>query len=105
MVQQEIKIMTKKITCIEDRYLSSKITHNEGNFKGIPWENYEVVINFLAGEAPNYFTLKYTKKCSTKKEAEKLESQALSIIRKYIKNPNDKFFKTKTLLIKYKEKL
>lgn len=89
--------ITERITCIEDRYLSSKITQNKGNLKVITWENYEVVINFLAGEAPNYFTLKYTKKCSTKKEAEKLESQALSIIRKYIKNPNDKFFKTKTL--------
>lgn len=105
MVQQEIKIMTKKITCIEDRYLSSKITHNKGDFKGIPWESFEVVINFLAGETPNYFSVKYSKECATRKEARKLELQAISIIRKYIKNPNDKFFKTKTLLIKYKEKL
>ena len=85
------------ITRIEDRYLSSKITHNKGDFKGIPWENFKVVINFLAGEAPNYFSLNYSKECATRKEAEQLESQAISIIEKYIKNPNDKFFKTITL--------
>jgi hypothetical protein len=28
-----------RITCVEDRYLSSKITHNKGDFRGIPWEN------------------------------------------------------------------
>ena len=91
--------MTKKITCIEDRYLSSKITHNKGDFRGILWENFEVIINFIAGETPNYFIMTYSKECATKKKAEKLESQALSIIRKYIKNPNDEFFKTKHYVI------
>ncbi len=91
--------MTKIITRIEDRYLSSKITHNKGDFRGILWENFEVIINFIAGENPNYFRMTYSKECATKKEAEKLESQAISIIGKYIKNPNDEFFKTRILEI------
>lgn len=53
------------ITRIEDRYLSSKITHNKGDFRGILWENFEVIINFIAGETPNYFIMTYSKECAT----------------------------------------
>lgn len=81
-----------------DRYLSSKITHNKGEFMGIFWENWEVVINFLAGTAPNYVSKSYRKECATEKEAKQLESKALLIIKKYIKNPDDEFFK-QTLII------
>ena len=63
-----------KITCAEDRYLSSKITHNKGDFRGIIWENWEVVINFVDGFAPNYISKSYKKECATEKEAKQLNS-------------------------------
>lgn len=89
----------RNILCDEDRYLSSKITHNKGDFRGIPWENWEIVINFLSGNAPNYESKSYRKECATKKEAKQLESRALSIIKRYLKNPNDEFFKQRVLII------
>ena len=82
-----------------NRYLSSKITHRKGDFRGIVWENWEVVINFLAGTAPNYVSKSYVKECATEKEAKQLQSKALSIIRKYIKNPDDEFFKQTLILL------
>jgi|LauGreDrversion4_2_1035121.scaffolds.fasta_scaffold539717_2 hypothetical protein len=78
---------------IRDRYLSSKITHNKGDFRNIPWENWEVVINFTAGNAPDFETKSYRHECATEKEAKKLQSQALSIIKLAIKDPENKFFK------------
>jgi len=70
---------------IENRFLSSKITHNKGDFRGIPWENWEVVINFLDGTTPNLVAKTFKKECSTEKEAKKLESKALSIIKLAVK--------------------
>ena len=86
------------LTCDEDRYLSSKVTHNKGDFRGIPWGNWEVVINFVGGDSPNYVSKSYKKECSTEKEAKQLESRALSIIRRYVKNPNDEFFKQRMFI-------
>lgn len=89
----------EKITCLEDRYLSSKITHNKGDFRGIPWENWEVVINFVAGHAPDFETRTYKKECATEKEAKKLESRALSIIQLAITKPDEEFFKQRLIII------
>ena len=75
---------------LSDRYLSSKITHNKGDFREIPWENWEVVINFLDGDVSKSFK----RECSTEKEAKKLESKALSIIQLAITDPKNEFFKT-----------
>ena len=86
---------------IDDRYLSSKITHKKGDFKGIPWENWEIIINFIDGVAPNYVSKSYRKECSTEKEAKQLQSKALLIIKKAIKNQNDEFFKQKVIVVKH----
>jgi hypothetical protein len=78
---------------IEDRFLSSKITHNAGDFRGILWENWEVVINFLEGETPKLVAKTFKRECATEKEAKKLEAKALSIIKLAVKDPKNKFFK------------
>ena len=78
---------------LSDRYLSSKINYNKGDFRGISWENWEVTINFIDGYSPNYVSKSYKKECSTEKEAKQLQSRALSIVKRAVENPDDEFFK------------
>ena len=89
----------KTINSISDRYLSSKINHNKGDFRGIVWENWEVVINFIDGIYPNYTTKTYKNECASQKEAIKLESRALKIIELAVKDPNNEFFKQRIIKI------
>jgi hypothetical protein len=89
------------VKTLSDRYLSSKITHNKGDFRGIAWENWEVVINFLNGESPDYVSKSFKRECATEKEAKKLESKALSIIQLAITDPKNEFFKTTIININF----
>ncbi len=84
---------------IDKRYLSSKIDHNKGEWRGIPWENWEVTINFLLGKEPNIEQKTIKKECATEKEAKKLQSQALKIIRLAISDPENEFFKQRVIEI------
>lgn len=71
---------------LSDRYLSSKIDHIKGDWLGIPYEHYVLVINFLAGEKKSDSIRKTFKhEFATKQEAKKMEDMALYIIKDYLK--------------------
>ena len=80
---------------ISDRYLSSKIDYSKGEWRGIPFESYEVFINFIAGKSEeDRKSMTYKKTVGTKEEAEKIQANALKIISTYLKNPNDPLLQT-----------
>lgn len=83
---------------LSERYLSSKIDHSKGEWRGIPFEGYEVTINFIAGKSEeDRKTMSYKKTTATKEEAEKIQGSAIKIIKTYLKNPNDPSIQTRII--------
>ena len=91
---------------LSDRYLSSKIDHIKGDWLGIPYEHYLLVINFLGGEKRsdnNRQTFKH--EFATKKEAQKMEDKAFFVIKDYLKKgfiDYQAFTLTRTRIVEFK---